>query len=121
MDEQHLCAAFGYVALNPVRAKLVDRAEEWPWSSVQAQFAQCANDVVRIAPALERVGDFKAFLGEDFDEAFTYAALRKTETLGRPVGSSEWIAAMAVKSGLQLLPRKRRPIPRVKGLSHLSP
>jgi putative transposase len=36
----------------------------------------------KVAPALERVGDFKAFLGKEFDEANTYAALRKAETLG---------------------------------------
>jgi putative transposase len=30
MDERHLGAAIRYVALNPVRAKLVDRAEDWP-------------------------------------------------------------------------------------------
>jgi len=25
-----------YVSLNPVRARLVDRAEDWAWSSVRA-------------------------------------------------------------------------------------
>jgi putative transposase len=33
MDETHLAAAIRYVALNPVRARLVARAEEWKWSS----------------------------------------------------------------------------------------
>jgi putative transposase len=112
MDEQHLCAAFRYVALNPVRAKLVARAEEWQWSSVQSHFAQRDNHVVRVAPALERVGNFKAFLGEDFDEAFSYAALRKAETIGRPVGSADWLEDMAAKTGYALLPGKREPKPK---------
>ncbi len=30
MDEDHLMAAARYVALNPVRARLVERAWEWP-------------------------------------------------------------------------------------------
>jgi hypothetical protein len=30
MGERRLGAAIRYVALNPVRAKLVDRAVEWP-------------------------------------------------------------------------------------------
>ena len=34
MDEEHLMAAARYVALNPVRARLAERAEDWPWSSV---------------------------------------------------------------------------------------
>lgn len=112
MDEQHLYAALRYVALNPVRARLVARAEDWRWSSVQALFSGEDDHVVRVAPALDRVGDFRAFLGEEFDEAFTYAALRKAETLGRPVGSPEWLEDMAAKSGLPLLPGKRGPKPR---------
>ena len=111
MDEQHLYAALRYVALNPVRARLVQRAEDWPWSSVRSHIAGTDNNVVRAAPALERVGDFSAFLGANFDEAFTYAALRKAETLGRPVGSSEWLEDMSNMSGLTLIPGKRGPKP----------
>lgn len=36
MDEPHLLAALRYVALNPVRARLVERAEDWGWSSTHA-------------------------------------------------------------------------------------
>lgn len=121
MDEAHLCAALRYVALNPVRAGLVDRAEEWRWSSVRAHFSGIDDHVVRTAPARERVGDFRAFLGEDFDEALTYAALRKAETLGRPIGSIEWLQDMAARTGLGLRPGKRGPKPRDNsGISHLS-
>ena len=38
-----------------------------------------------------------------------FAALRKAETLGRPIGSPEWLQDMAAKSGLALLPGKRGP------------
>jgi REP element-mobilizing transposase RayT len=31
-DEQHLHAAVEYVHQNPVRARLCDRAADWPWS-----------------------------------------------------------------------------------------
>jgi putative transposase len=112
MDEQHLCAALRYVALNPVRARLVERAEAWGWSSVAAHFAGRDDHVVTVAPALERVGNFKAFLGEEFDEAFTYAALRKAETIGRPIGSTAWLEDMAEKTGQPLLPGKRGPKPK---------
>jgi putative transposase len=112
MDEEHLFAALRYVALNPVRARMVKRAEEWQWSSVHAHLAGKDDHVVTVTPALERVGDFAAFLGEDFDEAFTYAALRKAETLGRPIGSIEWLEDMEAKTGRALLPGKRGPKPR---------
>ena len=91
MDEAHFVTALRYVSLNPVRARLVIRAEEWRWSSVAAHLAGLDNHVVRVAPAIERVGDFAAFLGEDFDEATGYAALRRAERVGRPVGSAAWL------------------------------
>jgi len=39
MDEAHLAAAVRYVALNPVRARLVAAAADWRWSSVQAHLS----------------------------------------------------------------------------------
>lgn len=107
MDEAHLVAALRYVALNPVRARLVARAQDWRWSSTRALVAGEDDHVVTVAPALARTGDFSAFLSADFDEAFTYAALRKAETIGRPVGSPAWLADMEQRTGLKLQPGKR--------------
>ena len=112
MDEAHLVSAFRYVALNPVRAGLVKRADEWDWSSARAHLDGCDNHVVKVAPLIERVGDFRSFLAEEFDEAFAYAALRKAEMLGRPIGSRAWLADMEQRSGLALIPGKRGPKPR---------
>ncbi len=36
LDDSHLYAAVRYVEKNPVRAKLVKRAEDWCWSSARA-------------------------------------------------------------------------------------
>ena len=72
--------------------------------------------------AMERAGNFAAFLGRDFDEALTYAALRKAESLGLPVGSSEWLEDMARQTGQKLLPAKRGPKAKANsGRTHLSP
>ncbi len=68
--------------------------------------------MVKVAPALDRVGDFRAFLGGDFNEAFTYAALRTAESVGRPVGSAEWLADMQARTGVALKPARRGPKPR---------
>lgn len=70
------------------------------------------DHVVRVAAALDRIANSRAFLGEDFDEAFTYAALRKAETIGRPVGSTQWLEDMAAKTGQPLRPGKRGPKPK---------
>jgi putative transposase len=113
MDEAHLVTALRYVALNPVRAQMVAKAHDWPWSSTCALMAGYSDRYVDVAPALERVGDFTQFLGEAFDEALSYAALRKAESVGRPVGSKEWLADMEARSGLSLAPQKRGPKPKV--------
>ncbi len=39
MDEQHLAGAYRHMNLNPVRARLVVRAEDRPWLSARALFA----------------------------------------------------------------------------------
>lgn len=114
MDETHLFAALRYVALNPVCARLAARAEDWRWSSTRALFARVDDTVTQVAPVLERIDDFEAFLSQQFDEDFTYAALRRAETLGRPIGSPEWLKEMQARSGLQLLPGKRGPKPKNK-------
>ena len=121
MDEPHFVTALRYVALNPVRARLVRRAEDWAWSSTRALLAGKDDHVVKVAPALERVGDFGAFLGEPFDEALTYAALRKAESVGRPVGSPEWLAEMETRTGMTLAPQKRGPKPRAGTRNSVSP
>lgn len=112
VDEPHFVTALRYIALNPVRARLVTRAEDWRWSSTRALITGADDHVVTVAPALERVGDFAAFLGESFDEALTYAALRRAESVGRPVGSADWLSEMEMLTGRLLAPGKRGPKPK---------
>jgi putative transposase len=111
MDEQHLAAAARYVALNPVRARLVDRAEQWRWSSVAAHLAGEDDELVEVAPLLDRYGDFGTFLGGEEDQQAT-RKLRSAETTGRPAGSAEWLAELEERSGRTLAPQKRGPKPR---------
>ncbi len=52
MDEEYLANAVRYVSLNPVRAKLVERVQEWPWSSANAHLSGSDDELVTVAPAL---------------------------------------------------------------------
>jgi len=112
MDESHLAHAMRYVSLNPVRARLVSRAEEWRWSSVRAHLAAADDALVRVAPAIERYGDFTRFLGTPDDYTDAWQALRRSETTGRPLGGGDWIAGLEATTGRTLAPRKRGPKPR---------
>lgn len=97
----------------------MERAADWPWSSVRAHLSGRDDMLVRVAPALERYGDFAAFLGQPADDGPAWAALRKSETSGRPIGDAEWLATLEARSGRTLAPKKRGPKP--KQFSKLAP
>ena len=91
MDEEHLMVAARYVAMNPVGARLVERAEDWPWSSVRAHLADRDDGLVEVAPLLSRCGGrFAGLIAEEADAALV-AALRAAETIGRPLGPSAFL------------------------------
>ena len=91
MDEDHLLAAVRYVSLNPVRARLAPRAQDWAWSSVRAHMAGADDALVKVRPVLERVERFADLLQTDPDDA-SFGALRASEGSGRPLGNADFIA-----------------------------
>ena len=109
MDEEHLAHAVRYISMNPVRAGLVERAEDWRWSSVRAHLAGRDDELVKVAPILERYGDFASFLAQDIDSGDAYKRLRQSETTGRPVGSDAWMEKLSALTGRELKAKKRGP------------
>ena len=114
MDEGHLFNAVRYVSLNPVRAKLATKAEDWRWSSVAAHLAWKDDKLVKVAPVLERYGDFASFLGESVDDEPGFKRLRQSETTGRPLGSEDWMDKLEKMTGRRLKPQKRGPKVKVR-------
>ena len=107
MDEAHLMAAIPYVALNPVRARLVSHAKKWEWSSVHAHLDPAKGDgLTDTAPVLERVGDFGALLRVGEDEALSLA-LRRAETVGRPLGDGAFMDWIEAQLGRDAKPGRR--------------
>jgi putative transposase len=92
MDQSHLLAAVCYVSLNPVRVRLVGRAEDWPWSSVRAHLAGNDDGLVSVRPVLDLIPRFAELLIGDRDEAF--AELRQAEGSGRPLGTAEFVIGL---------------------------
>ena len=115
MDEDHLMAAARYVALNPVRARLTARAEDWRWSSVRAHLAGEDDGLVTVRPLLERCGGRFADLIETPPGAEVLSALRAAETIGRPFGTAAFLTRLAALTGRDPRPRKRGPKPRDRG------
>ncbi len=111
MDERHLMAALRYVALNPVRAGLVSRAVDWPWSSASAHVAARLDGRLDLAPVLDRTDDFANFLDQT-DDAEAIANLRGSYSTGRPVGAPAWLADLEDRAARDLSVAKRGPKPR---------
>jgi len=109
MDEVHLFYAARYVSLKPVRAKLVQQAQEWQWSSVAAHLSGKDDKLVNVAPILERYGDFAALLGQGTEDETGFKSLRQSETTGRPLGSEEWMDKLEKTKGIVLKLQKRGP------------
>jgi len=83
MDEPYLLAAARYIELNPVRAGLVSRAEDWPWSSARAHLAGRDDQLVKVAPLLGMIDDWAAFLNSAMCVSSTApCANKKSATCG---------------------------------------
>lgn len=108
MDEAHLAHAVRYVSLNPVRARLVEKASAWPWSSVNAHLSGQGDGLVTVKPILDRFPDFAGLLesGEDEEQS---NALRAAETIGRPLGDPHWLDEIEASLGRSVRPGKRGP------------
>jgi putative transposase len=105
MDEDHLAEAFRYVLLNPVRAKLVSKAEQWEWSSARAYLKGRDDGLTNTAQMLSRFPDMKALLAAPADDN-NLKRLRAAETIGRPIGNAAFMKLIEKKSGRKLAPKK---------------
>jgi putative transposase len=110
MDEAHLAAATRYIALNPVRARLVDRPEQWRWSSLHAHLAAKDDGVTLLEPVLSRYPDFAEFI-EATPDADEFDRLRKAESIGRPLGDASFIESLEAMTGRVLKTGKRGRLP----------
>jgi putative transposase len=111
MDGRHLMACARYVEMNPVRARLVERAEHWPWSSAAAHLAGRHDGLVSVGPMLELAPDWRALLDSALPQA-DYEAIRRGERTGRPLGSEAFVRELEARLGRSLTPRKPGPKPK---------
>lgn len=99
--DDHLLIVLRYVLRNPVRAGLIQRTRQWPWSSVR--FAHLTDPW-----PVEMPSNWAQWLEEPL---FSQELVRVRESVERqsPFGSSEWRIQVASAGGLEskLRPRGR--------------
>jgi putative transposase len=114
MDEQHLAAAVRYVSLNPVRARLVDRAQDWRWSSTRAHLRGKDDGLTELAPIKDRFPDFAGLMATSPEEDL-FQHLRAAESVGRPLGDNGFLTRIERLTRRSLKPGKRGPKPVEEG------
>lgn len=117
LDAAYFWHAIRYVERNPVRMGLVERAEDYPWSSAAAHCGLCPDPLLEPLPVdnLIRPDAWSDWLaGADGDELGT---LRAATASGHPCGSESFRERLASLLGCPL-PARPRGRPRKSESAH---
>ena len=113
LDAAHLWAAVRYVERNPVRAGLVERAEDYAWSSAAAHCGKRVDPLLSDDfPPPDVVADWAEWLRSEDGPAVEF--IRRQTNIGRPCGSPSFLASLEGLLRRVLGPQKRGPKPKQK-------
>jgi putative transposase len=99
--DEHLLAVLRYVERNALRAGLVRRAEEWPWSSLYRRCCGTPEALALLADPPVALGRlWLKHVNEPQTEA-ELAAIRRSIARGQPYGGERWCEKVTRQLGLQ--------------------
>jgi putative transposase len=105
LDERHLVAAACYVDQNPVRAHMVDRAWDYPWSSARFHVGLVPSDLLVSDRSLKGlVENWSDLLCRHNNEA--NETIRTAVRTGRPIGDEEFVRSIGQITGRNLVKGK---------------
>ena len=105
MDNKYLLKAVQYIAMNPVRAGMVKRPEQYRWSSTYTYLTGKKDPLTRVSGLNKMVDDWRAFFRESEDIVLA-ERLQRHERTGRVLGSERFVMKMENILGRTLKPRK---------------
>jgi putative transposase len=106
-EDEHFVSVLRYVERNPLRAGLVQRAEDWPWSSLACRLAGGEVALRRLHPGpVPLPANWLKLVNQPQTEA-DLKAMRRSLARGRPYGSDGWVQAVVERLGLQSTIRPR--------------
>ena len=108
-SDEHFYQVVRYVERNPLRAKLVDRADEWRWGSLWRRTHGSADERAMLSDwPLARPRQWLRQVNRPQSEA-ELRALRLSVGRGQPYGDDAWVRKTAGRLGLEstLRPRGR--------------
>jgi len=93
--------------LNPVRARLVAEPAEWRWSSARAHLSGCDDRLVKVAPLLAMVPEWRALLDSALPEEWEQLQeFRGHSRTGRALGGESFLGRLEALVGRILMPQK---------------
>ena len=104
LDTDYYRNAVRYVELNPVRAGLVDRAEDFHWSSAAAHCGMRSDPVVRAKPqsiAFADIADWSLWLAQGLATDVS-EILRRNSLKDLPCGSDSFVTELEHIAGRML-------------------
>jgi len=110
----YLWAAVRYVERNPVRAGMVDKAEDYSWSSAKTHVQNKTDDLLSRFYLMDEIKDWKVYLSSPDDQQ-EIELLRLHQSIGRPLGNKTFIDVLEEKEGRRLA--KQKPGPKTKILN----
>ena len=104
--EPYLWAVMRYIEQNPVRAKLIKRAEDYQWSSARAHVLDIKDDILskEIWFNEREIKSYREFLSKGAKEI--NATIRRATSTGRPLGSEGFIKKLERILKRGLFPKK---------------
>jgi putative transposase len=99
MDDAHWLNAVRYLAFNPVRAKLCERPEDWPWSSARAHLAGRDDNLVNVRPLLDGGANPRDLFTMSRDESAALFDLETKSMIGRPMGGEAFLTDVEARLG----------------------
>ncbi|MGH7231222.1 MAG: transposase [Nitrospiraceae bacterium] len=106
--DEHFLTVCRYVERNPLRAKLVARAEEWSWSSLWRRGQKDPSKLTGFLSEwpVSRPRRWVEWINEPQTDT-ELAALRRSVCRGQPFGSEAWVRRTAMRLGLEGTLRSR--------------
>ncbi|MBX3414978.1 MAG: transposase [Pirellulales bacterium] len=112
--DEHLLTVLRYIEANPLRARLVARAEEYAWSSYRLHALGEVNTLVDPLITYDELSPYPKIRQRHWAEKVhrpleeaTLAHLRRSTASGLPYGEKAWVERLAKKLNLDLLIRPR--------------
>jgi putative transposase len=107
--EAYLLTAARYIELNAVRAGLIEAPSRYRWSSAGPHVQRRDDVLVKVAPLLKLVPNWRGFLARVIREE-DIKLLRAHEQTGRPLGEEAFLAKLEEDLGRIL--RRQKPGPK---------